>query len=198
MSQHPTTPSRIRPRGQTPPAVASSVCRVGLAFCVAAVALATSGCGGAARRELVGRWEGRPDSAQAYQSRQEAAAAAAAVDGADEIAALAARALASPPFPDPTQLEQYEVRVTLDLARDGSATMWLGDGRERLSGLWVVTPVDEHQSILQIATQPDDDQQPAERRRFEIRWDADREGFTLREEDADAQLGWLYFRKVKS
>ncbi len=168
-----------------------------LAACLVALATwAASGCGGPAGTGLVGRWEGRPESAEAFQTRHATPPAAANPD--DQTKVAVARAMASPPFPDPTELEQYNVRVVLDLAGDGSLTMWLDDGRDRRAGRWTATPVDERQTILQVATQPDDDRQPAERRRFELRWDPDHDGFTLREEGADPQLGWLYFRRGKS
>lgn len=161
--------------------------------------LATTGCGSGTVDGLVGRWEGRPDSAVAFQARQAALPAAAAPGEKTEAPSAETPPIpSSPPFPDVTELEQYNVRVVLDFVRGGSMTMWLDDGRDRLAGRWKLSDVDGRQAILHIVARPDDNRQPAQRRRFELQWDQDGTGFTLREEGADPQLGWLYFRRVES
>jgi len=210
--------------GRTPNRFASRAALVLVGCCWMVMgASGLSGCGQSAAGRLVGRWEGRPESAEQYQARQQKAQAAAIQSSPPENGpkdSAESRAStktvkpvvpSSPPFPDPTELERFDVRVVFDFARDGSATMWRDDGRDRFSGTWRVIESSGDRTVVEIVAsraitepdgnEPDRDGGPlgarTQRRKFVLEWVADGDGFTLVEEGADPQFGWFYFQRQK-
>jgi hypothetical protein len=171
---------------QSPPAI-RSLAVLSLVFAVAIV----PGCRQTTTDRLVGTWQGRPDTAAAYRQRQEFATPT----SSDE------EPTPSEP-PAKTVLEEYDFAITMDLHRDGSATMWRDDGLDRLDGTWKVLESTSHHVRLQLATarNADDpttaDSTTAEVRNYRIDFTTDDAEFTLAEEGADPQFGALLFRRM--
>lgn len=162
------------------------------------VLLSTIGCRQAVRERLVGRWEGRPDSAEASRARQKFAAEERDGDSEKEGESPSKPDAASATDPPVrTLLEGYDIRITLELGRDGSVVMWRDDGQERLTGSWRVLESQGRRAQLQFSVAGEaNEPSPNEVRNFKIEFDADHDGFTLAEQGADPQFGALYFQRV--
>jgi len=154
-----------------------------------ACVLLVAGCLSSEEDRLIGRWEGRPDSAKAYKARQEAQALDGPSDSASKIPI-------SPPYPDPTTIEQVDVRIALDFASDYTVTMRHNDDPRELHGSWQAMEASGNRTSIEIATKANDDGSvPAQRRRFQIEWEDKGKSFILVEEGADAQFGWFLFER---
>ena len=161
-----------------------------------------AGCQESATQRLLGRWEGRQDSAKARAERWAAAMQTGSVPATENA--------------DPTDLEQIEVAITLDFQSEGKIDLWRGEGQERLAGTWKVLDVVGDTARVQIVVRGEDaladgapsnnefsptgeaGSQEGEVRNFEIEFDESSagQGFTLNEEGADPQFGQLYFQRV--
>ncbi|MEM6798579.1 MAG: hypothetical protein AAF589_03615 [Planctomycetota bacterium] len=171
-----------------------------IAVTLAVLAAACSGCGTAAISErLVGAWVGEPDATAGEVIRPTAAP-----DGEEE---------AEPPA-EPTDLEAFDFRITLEFAPRGSVVMWLNDKQKRIDGSWQVLSVEGDRAQIEFTDQPpratENDGKPDARkdakepeapkltqRRFELRMDPDEDRFTLQEEGADKRFGRLVFRRAE-
>lgn len=150
--------------------------------------LAVAGCDGTLTygQRLAGEWVGRPETASERTVREWPTRA---IDPDDpEIAEAAAAAPA-------TDLEAFAgVAVRMKFSESGEAEMSLV-GDVPLKGLWSVTPLEGRRGILEIETLADDDGLGAVRRRFEVEFLREGEGFVLREQGADRRFGRLLFQR---
>ena len=194
---------------------------------VCLLALALSGCGrGTIEQQLVGRWQGRPETSEQRVERSPAAkqASESATSTADappvaentdqKQAAELAVASGEPDGGDLTDLEQLRVEVTLELAADHSLVMSLvtGIGGSPASD----NPPDADPPIgaqqrqtgtwrvlnaegdrAQIEIVASREGDKSVQRRFELQMLDDGQAMTLREQDADPRFGRLYFDRVQ-
>lgn len=150
-----------------------------LHWLLAGLSLTASGCFAPPLGvQLVGRWEGVPDTA---------------VLRAERAAATTEASIVSPPAPnaEATDLEAFQFRIMLDLAAAGGLEMTL-DGVRKLKGRWRVVSRFGDRAVIELATAGSGGE---EQRRFDLRLGPGAEWFTLREEGADPQFGQLYFRR---
>ena len=156
-------------------------------------AVAAVGCQQSATQRLVGQWEGSPAPTRPGGGVQEAPSPAAEATEATEAPATTSAAV--------TDLESFDIRITLDLDEDGRVRMWREDRRDELTGTWKVLDTLGPTNRLQITANaaPEASSAPGERdqlRHFQIEWDESGESFTLVEEGADPQFGFLTFRRL--
>lgn len=181
---------------------------------LAAVLLPGAGCNvGTVSQQLVGKWRGRPDTFQEKRSREIDQRVVAAPDGEAPARAADARAAASsvdqgaaspPGESSPTRvstdLEAFDFEVLLEFRSDGGVVMTL-DGGDPVKGAWRVVSSEAGQSIIEIvATRAEPNGQEGaepEKRRYQLEMTPDGQAFTLREEGADRQYGWLYFERIE-
>lgn len=171
---------------------------------VALVLLAIAGCGRESlEQKLVGQWIGSPDTAAAREKRNPSAltratlanAAAPEAEAAEEAEADDSEATSKQPAnARPTDIEAFAFEVTLNFARGGKVEMWLDNEREKLAGKWLVISEASDRAVIEIINEANNGK--PEQRRFELFTEEDDKGFTLREEGADPQFGWLYFRRA--
>jgi hypothetical protein len=157
------------------------------------LALLLTGCSGAAlQSSLVGKWRGKPETSVARGGREQARLVA-----LHQAAGMKAEGAAEKPLPlPPTDLEQFDFEIAMDLARDGTATMSLGSEEGR-TGTWRIIATDPNGATLELALPEQADADPI-RRRFELRFTSEeRTQFTLREEGADPQFGRILFEPFK-
>ncbi len=148
-----------------------------------------TGCSDAAlQSSLVGKWRGKPETSAARGEREQARLVA-----LQQAAGIEGEGAAEKPMPlPPTDLEQFDFEITMDLASDGTAKMSLGGADER-KGTWRIVATDPNGATLELAL-PEEPQADPIRRRFELRFTSEeRTQFTLREEGADPQFGRILF-----
>lgn len=168
----------------------------------------SGGCTQRAASKLLGRWEGRPDSAQTRAVRDaqkygdEVASAEATPAGttptAEGTAEDAADSVAE--LDQTTDWEEFDVTIVMDFVSSDRVEMTLG-GEQPVVGTWKVLSTTPSGCTIEVQTEAastkDGTKQPV-RRRFELLLD-EREGtlvgFQLSEAGADAQLGALYFQR---
>jgi hypothetical protein len=175
--------------------------------------LPLAGCGPVGTsKQLLGKWEGRPDTfaAQAQRDPIPTAPGYRAPAPPQGAAVSASKAPAGQVAPlqvsQTTDLESHDFVVTLDFQRQGRVRMEL-NGAQPIEGAWRVLSTDVGVSVIEIvdqppsvapqADQPDTDRPAAVKRRFALKWNNEADGFTLREEGADPRFGWLYFKRAE-
>lgn len=113
-----------------------------------------------------------------------------------------------------TVLEQFDFRIRLDIAEDGTVAMSKtgAGGEQSLEGTWSVQE-NEDGIVLKITTKPPNSDEPgqsdsedivpqepnskkSETRRFVVEFDGLAEGFTLTEDGADPDVGSLVFSRI--
>lgn len=150
-------------------------------------------------QRLVGRWVGKPETAQQRQDRSLVANNSPAKTTDDDAAKDSPTEKTTPSNNGPpTELETVDVQVTLDFSVDGTIEMWLGEKQETLAGDWRVISTEVNLVQLQITAKretQEDAVSKTEKRRFDLQWQELKAGdaFTLREQAADPQFGTLYF-----
>jgi len=193
------------------------------------IVLLLSGCGrGTIEQQLAGRWQGQPETAQQRAERSPAAVGEKpANESAEKLAADAEPAVnatrpssanngvkdstsdqpadAAENGTDTTDLEQLDVRVTMQLEPDHSIVMWLNrrnsgseassPGQQKQTGTWRVLDALGDRAQLEIVAKREG--QESVQRRFELQLLDDGQAMTLREQDADPQFGQLYFKRAK-
>ncbi len=127
------------------------------------LALLLTGCSSAAlQSSLVGKWRGKPETSAARGEREQARLVA-----LQQAAGIEGEGAAEKPMPlPPTDLEQFEFEITMDLARDGTAKMSLG-GAEARTGTWRIVATDPNGATLELAL-PEQPKADPIRRRFEL------------------------------
>ncbi|MEN1679053.1 MAG: hypothetical protein AAGJ46_05640 [Planctomycetota bacterium] len=137
--------------------------------------------------QLLGEWEGVPDTAELRAER----------------AALAAEtAVVSPPAEntEATDLEAFALRIAIDFSPDGQLEMALNEA-SKLAGRWRVVSQFGDRAVVELAVNADGEGNESlggEQRRFDLRMGPDSAWFTLREEGADPMFGQLLFRRGTS
>ncbi|MCA9260981.1 MAG: hypothetical protein KDA61_17320 [Planctomycetales bacterium] len=176
--------------------------------CGAALLLATIGCGQRGANELVGKWKGRPDTAEWRAQRDQMRFGSGVTD---EASVAPARADA------PTDWESYDVSVSLEFIDRKRARMQMNDAPP-VEAQWSVVQQGPASVVVEFATAARaEDEAPrggtdgvddsaterrdsaTVRRRFELltdRRDGTLEGFVFAEVGADRRLGTLYFERV--
>ena len=157
--------------------------------------LATAtGCQQRAASILQGRWEGRPDTAEARAQRE-------AEKYGDEPTAEAVAAKTSRAKPT-SDWENYDVTIQMNFVSSDQVEMSLG-GEQPRSGRWHVVSQAPTSCIIEVVTESEqtaDKQSEPVRRRFELLLD-ERDGacvgFLLTEAGADRQQGAIYFQRPK-
>lgn len=164
----------------------------------------SGGCTQRAASQLLGRWQGRPDSAETRAARD-------AQKYGDEVASAEATPAGTTPTAEgtadsvteldqTTDWEEFDVTIVMDFVSSDRVEMTLG-GEQPVVGTWKVLSTTPSGCTIEVETEgvsgEDGDKQPV-RRRFELLLD-EREGtlvgFQLSEAGADAQLGALYFQR---
>lgn len=137
-------------------------------------------------QQLEGRWVGKPDSFADREARTPSVLStlspSAAADGAKDAPA--------------TELERYQFEVMLDLRADGELAMALNQGGvdRQLAGTWQVISRVGNTATLELTQAASADSDTVQRR-FTLTLEPGGDGFTLREEGAEREFGWLYFRR---
>lgn len=220
-------PTRSRALASAGP-VWAGVVGVGLVF--AGVVL--PGCGPVGfRQQLAGAWVGVPETAEERAERtrvtttpkeggsqqqvagdpeRPAAAGPGLAGSASAGRKTAASTTAAPPRR--SDLEAFDVQVSLELQLSGEAAMWVGEDRDQaLRGSWRVVSGERSRAILEITVNRGAEapaeisnaesagsgggQAVEEKRRFVVQLLDDGNAFTLVEENADRMFGALYFRR---
>lgn len=152
--------------------------------------LLLAGCDGpmTVRQRLVGEWVGRPESRAQRVLREWPGSRGAdgQVDPEDpEVVAAVEKAPA-------TDLEAADaVAVQMQLRELGTAEMMLA-GEPPLEGDWTLNAVEGRRAQLEIAIDVEGEEDPL-RRRFEIEFLLEGEGFVMHESGADPRFGRLLF-----
>lgn len=168
----------------------------------------SGGCTQRAASKLLGRWEGRPDSAETRAARDAqkygdeiAGSSSADVTPADATPTAEGTvedAIAE--LDQTTDWEEFDVTIVMDFVSSDRVEMTLG-GEQPVVGTWKVLSTTPSGCTIEVATEgasTKDGAKQSVRRRFELLLD-EREGtlvgFQLSEAGADAQLGALYFQR---
>lgn len=144
-----------------------------------------AGCQQRMSSKLLGRWEGRPDSAAKRAERD-------AEKYGDEPDQLASQ------VDDDVQVtdwEDYDVTIVMDFVSANRVEMAL-DGGQPESGSWQIVAQSPAGCTIEVQTEQEDDS--VVRRRFDLLLDERNGvcvGYQLTESGADAQVGALYFRR---
>ncbi len=165
---------------------------LGLMWCLL-VLFSVSGCRQQTANQLLGRWEGHPDTAAARSEREQKQYGGQNAGGTSRETAPA------------TDWERYDAIVYFDFQSAERLEMSL-DGDEKIrSGRWQIVTSTPAACTIEVRTDSsgelDVDGALAEStlRRFELELDergGECIGFLLSEVGADRQLGALYFRRV--
>ncbi|MGI9430285.1 MAG: hypothetical protein ACR2NM_16610 [Bythopirellula sp.] len=152
----------------------------------------SAGCQQRVPNMLLGRWEGRPDSADLRAERE-------AEKYGDEIGEAGASAADNEAerFSD---WEEYDVKIVMDFVSSDRIEMTL-DGAQAQSGNWQVVAQSPVGCTIEIQTAPEAQDDKIVRRRFDLlldQRDGTCVGFQLTETGADPQLGAIYFRRPES
>ncbi len=169
----------------------------GRSWCAAIVLLmlaGASGCQQQAANKLLGRWEGRPDTATARSEREAEKYGGEAVTANSPTGSMA------------TDWESYDLGVRFEFVDREHLEMSLSDGSEPVSGTWRVLSTTPIGCTIEVKTKEaktkeakGEEAASTVLRQFQIDLD-EREGecvgFTLIEVGADRQLGTLYFQRT--
>ena len=152
----------------------------------------SAGCQQRMSNKLLGRWEGRPDSAERRAQRE-------AEKYGDDPAQIELRARKSETV-QVTDWEDYDVEIVMDFVSSDLIKMTL-DGAQSQAGNWRIVSQSPAGCTIEIQTRRDGENDRVVRRRFDLLLD-ERDGscvgFQLTETGADPQVGALYFRRPKS
>ncbi|NOY41806.1 MAG: hypothetical protein GXP26_08225 [Planctomycetes bacterium] len=163
------------------------------------VLLGASGCQPRAAGELLGRWEGHPDTAAARAEREKKKYGQ--VPGLESAEDKTTDTVSS------TDWEQYDVTVHFDFQSAHRLEMSLEGNGDILAGDWHIIASTPAVCTIEVTTDPPTSQTGSktlaeeEPRRFDLeldRRDGECVGFLLSEAGADRQLGTLYFRRAPS
>lgn len=168
--------------------------------------LSSVGCQQSTTGKLIGRWEGRPDTAVQRTAREAEKYGDEINESSDETdTAELGEAVRV------TDWEAYDVVVEFDFVSSEQLKMSF-NGEQSKTGKWKIIATSPTGCTIEVRTEleaqaevvADDKEQaepPVELRRFDILLDERDEeciGFTLSEVGADQQLGTLYFQRPKS
>lgn len=154
--------------------------------------LSTAGCQQKMAADLLGEWEGRPDTAAARAKREAEKYGDKPSDDPNRTSENAREKV--------TDWEQYDIAVKFNFVSRTQLEMSLADGTEPRSGTWQILETSPTGCIIEVETATGPEQSP-EARHFQLEMD-ERDstlfGFLLTEVGADRQLGALYFRRPDS
>jgi len=174
--------------------VSVSLGRSWLAGLLLLALVGVSGCQQRAANKLLGKWEGRPDTAAARGERESLKYGDTSSDVAPESGDEA----------DLTDWESYDLSVSLEFFDHKRLEMSLSDGSDSVSGQWRVvstTPIGctiEVETAGEAAESEGEESAAVVRRQFQLDLDeleGECVGFTLMEVGADRRLGMLYFSR---
>ena len=163
-----------------------------------------SGCQQRAGNKLLGRWEGRPDSAakRAERDAKKYGDKPAKKTDKKDVEGSGSKSSDAIATVQVTDWERYDVTLVMDFVSGDRVEMSLNGGQQ-IEGQWKVLATTPSGCTIEVETQPeksapDDTQLQPVRRRFELLFDQ-RDGkcvgYQLTEVGADALLGALYFQR---
>ncbi len=168
------------------------------ALCLAALVVATSGCGRVTTTQrLAGKWIGRPETAAQRAERQSPKPL---LTPSEELARkeMVGEPIDDANAPEPSDLEAFDVQISLTLHLDGAAEMGYADAQP-IAGTWRVLSNEAGEIALQITAlrpTPGADLPQREQRRFLAELIEDDRALVMHEEGADPQFGSLRFERV--
>lgn len=141
------------------------------------------GCQSRTVGHLLGRWEGRPDTAAGRAERD--------AERYGDTAPPTVSQLSK------TDWENYDLVVSLEFVDRERIELALSDGSEPVAGEWSIISTSPIGCTIEVDTAGESPESRV-RRQFQLELD-ERDGvcvgFTMREVGADRQLGALYFRR---
>ena len=151
-----------------------------------------SGCQQRAANKLLGKWEGRPDTAAARSERESLKYGATSSEATPKTSEQEIV----------TDWESYDLTVSLDFSDLQQLEMALSDGSSPIAGGWRVVSTSPIGCTIEVETDGESkegEETPSKvRRQFQIDFE-EREsgtaGFTMMEVGADRRLGMLYFTR---
>lgn len=152
--------------------------------------LSVTGCQQRIANELIGKWEGRPDTAterekreaEKYEDQQEETAKS---DSEGDL---------------PTDWEAYDVAVAIEFVNRTDIKVSLGSEAEPVVGTWSMLQSGPSGCTIEVKT-PTGEEGAEELRRYRLELDQRKDqlhGFMLTEVGADRGLGALYFKRPES
>ena len=149
-----------------------------------------AGCQQRTAMELLGTWEGRPDTSAARAEREEERYGKR--DSSVESVGLLTESTV-------TDWENYDVGVTLDFQSRSEVSLTMSGEEQSVSGSWKMVQSGPVACTIAIETPTGEGDTP-ELRRYKLELDQDGgelKGFLMREVGADRSLGTLYFRRAE-
>ncbi len=162
---------------------------------VAMLLLCLIGCQQQTASKLLGRWEGRPDSAALRAAREAEKYGDVPVDTMKEGSAKKGSATRTSEPAPVTDWENYAVSVLFDFVSSDRLKMSL-DGAQPRSGNWKIVSSSPIGCTIEVQTDSEDEDASVVRRQFQLLFDERGGacvGFLLTEVGADRLQGALYF-----
>ena len=167
--------------------------------CLLVVACVAGGCQQRTVGELLGDWEGRPDTAAARAER-EAEKYGKRLQASDDAPAAGGEQ----PAEAATDWEQYDVTLRMKFVNHDQLEISLDGDPNPVEGTWKVISVTPAECTIEVETPggeslAEDASPEVVRRRFQLtldRRDGECVGFVMREAGADRGLGAIYFRRA--